>query len=130
MIYNTELWKLLNHMLWNNIQSGSYQQSIKELLNKQCFYYLNSSGSWEPLPWAIHSVNEGLQVRGALRCVPGQLKSITIAEKEANSKHMSRKGSLIPFSCKGSMGWSKEHVVTRNRSLNTKWQCFQDIVLI
>lgn len=73
-------------------------------------FLLIFSGSWDPLTWAIHFVNEGFQVPGALGCVARQLKPITIAEKETNPMHRSPWGSVVSFSYKGSMGWSKEHV--------------------
>lgn len=55
-------------MPWNNIHNESHQ-SIKEILNKQSFYYSVCSGPWEPLTWAIHSMNEGFQAGGVPWCI-------------------------------------------------------------
>lgn len=109
-------------MLRNNIHNESHQQSIEEILNKQCFYYFLCSGNPEP-----STLNEGFQARGATAM--GQLHSSNLSallRRKLTQSWVLLGGSAVSFSYKGSMGWIKEHVFTRKQneqtsSLNTLW---------
>lgn len=120
MIQNTEPWKLLNHMPWNNIHTESHQ-SMREILNKQRFYYSTCSGFPGTPNLSLHSMNKGFQASGVLCCLDwsAQTHHPCWKKKPASSKHMYHWGSAVSFSYERVAGLIKEHLHKKTKQNKT-----------